>query len=171
MAISQSFIKAAKGSVRESIELASTKIRADSNNIKSAFLSHSHKDSELAAALQDFLWKQGWRIYIDWQDGTMPDNPNKETAEKIQRRIKDNNWFIFLATNNSVSSRWCPWELGYADEVRGKSQIVIIPTSDSAGNYGNEYFELYRRIDIDKENKIREFSPGFYYTSNSLSGL
>ncbi|RZI86777.1 MAG: hypothetical protein EOP38_00320 [Rubrivivax sp.] len=53
-----------------------------------AFLSHSHLDRNLAEGLQILLKEQGWDLYIDWQDTTMPDTPDRQTAQNIQSRIK-----------------------------------------------------------------------------------
>lgn len=87
-------------------------------------------------------------LYIDWQDASMPERPNAATAARIRTEIRGADVFLFLATNNSLSSRWCPWELGFADGVKRNEQIAVIATRDASGNYyGNEYLELYRRID------------------------
>lgn len=80
-----------------------------------AFLSHSHKDAQLALGLQALLNDQGWDVYIDWQDQTMPDKPDTETALNIKSAIVRADWFLFLATQHSTTSRWCPWEIGFAD--------------------------------------------------------
>lgn len=115
---------------------------------KTAFLCHSHLDRELAERVQSFLQSKGWSIYIDWKDAEMPTSPNRETAEKIQAKIKDLDWFLFLATQNSLQSKWCPWELGYADGKKGRTPIAIIPTVDDSGaRHGTEYMALYKRID------------------------
>ncbi|MFK8399913.1 toll/interleukin-1 receptor domain-containing protein [Pseudomonas sp. BGr12] len=117
-------------------------------NQPTAFLSHSHKDSSLALGLQQMLNEQGWDIYIDWQDLTMPAEPDEQTATRIKRAIEISDWFLFLATDNSMSSRWCPWEIGYADGTKQISRIAIIPTIDASGRYhGNEYLKLYPRIE------------------------
>lgn len=114
---------------------------------QTAFLSHSHKDAELAKGLQGFLQAQGWKVYIDWEDTSMPPKPTHETAQKIKDRIKRLDWFLYLATENSASSRWCPWEIGYADGAKGTNRVVVIPTYDSAGrSHGNEYLDLYKRV-------------------------
>lgn len=116
---------------------------------QTAFLSHSHKDAKLAKGVQGFLQDKGWEVYIDWEDTSMPSRPNKETANKIKEKIRNLDWFIYLATANSASSRWCPWEIGYADGSKKTDSILIFPTKDSSGhNYGNEYLNLYRHIDI-----------------------
>ena len=114
---------------------------------QTAFLSHSHLDHDLARGVQGFLQSQGWMVYIDWQDVTLPSSPNSETASKIKSRIRQLDWFLFLATKNSIESRWCPWEIGYADGVKTYDDIVILPTTDSMGRfYGNEYLNLYRSL-------------------------
>lgn len=121
---------------------------------KTAFLCHSHKDQELAKGLQVLLNESGWDLYIDWEDNEMPSSPNMETARKIKLKIESTDWFLFLATNNSTTSRWCPWEIGYADSTKGYEKMLIIPTEDDSGNwFGNEYLHLYQRIDegIDKQ--------------------
>lgn len=125
--------------------------------LETAFLCHSHKDHELAIGLQVLMKENGWDIYIDWQDGDLPSSPDRVTAEKIQNKIKQTTWFLFLATPNSVSSRWCPWEIGYADAVKIKDKILIIPTEDDSGNwYGNEYLQLYSKITEASDNLTKK---------------
>lgn len=128
---------------------------------QTAFLSHSHKDDVLAMGLQVLLKHYGWNVYIDWQDTSMPEIPNRETAVKIQSKIRESDWFLFLATSNSTSSKWCPWEIGYADTTKTLERILIIPTEDYLGNcFGSEYLELYRRITVDSEEGLSVFSAG-----------
>ncbi|MEX0166076.1 toll/interleukin-1 receptor domain-containing protein [Pseudomonas brassicacearum] len=116
-----------------------------------AFLSHSHQDAQLALGLQEMLKKAGWDVYIDWQDNTMPAIPDGETAFNIKVAIVRADWFLFLATQNSMASRWCPWEIGFADGKKAHDRIAIIPTSDNQGHFhGNEYLSLYNKIDFDK---------------------
>jgi len=157
--IDQSSIRAYAGSttIRKSEEIVEEAIRSGR---QTAFLSHSHKDADLAKGLQAFLQAQGWLVYIDWQDTSMPPRPNKETADRIKVKIKRLDWFLYLATANSATSRWCPWEIGYADGVKGLDRIVIIPTRDSVGNsHGNEYLDLYRHIDRAQSGGFGLFGP------------
>lgn len=115
---------------------------------KRGFLCHSHQDRDLALGLQQRLKEEGLDLYIDWQDTSMPPEPNRETASRIQASIRASHVFLFLATQNSMASRWCPWEIGYADGVKQLSQIAIVTTRDPSGKFhGNEYLQLYRRID------------------------
>lgn len=120
---------------------------------QTAFLCHSHDDEEIAKGLQTKLAENGWDLYIDWQDPIMPENPNTETANWIKRTIIERDWFLFLATPSSVRSRWCPWEIGYADSVKSHNRIMVLPTEDDGGKFhGNEYLQLYRHISSASDN-------------------
>jgi TIR domain len=158
MAIPQSEILRYEGqaSIRKSAEVIR---EAKAARKQTAFLSHSHKDARIAKSVQAFLHAQGWDIYIDWDDTTMPDSPSRETALRIQSQIRDLTWFLFLATLNSMGSRWCPWEIGYADGVKSYDNILIIPTSDSSGSHGSEYMQLYRHIDPAQGGGYGAFKP------------
>ena len=115
---------------------------------RTAFLCHSHKDRDAALGLKSLLESQGASLYIDWLDEEMPETPNQETAKRIRTKIVDSDLFLFLATPNSMASRWCPWEIGYADGKKPIDSIVIVPTKDDSGHYyGNEYLQLYRRLE------------------------
>ena len=135
------------------------KSQPHSGRQRTAFLCHSHKDSVLAEGLQAWLADQGVELYIDWKDATMPERPNRETAERIQLQIKTCDWFLFLATGNSMSSRWCPWELGYADGTKQLDRIAIAPTSDAVTTHGNEYLHLYQRVDLSATGELLWVPP------------
>lgn len=137
----------------------STRIFAKSASQRTAFLCHSHLDRDLAEGLQVRLKEQEFDLYIDWQDATMPVTPNAETADKLRSKIVTCDWFLFLATANSMASRWCPWELGYADGKKPRDRIAIVPTSDHQTTHGNEYIALYRYIDSAKGGGIGMFGP------------
>ncbi|MGL5995780.1 MAG: toll/interleukin-1 receptor domain-containing protein [Pseudomonas proteolytica] len=125
-----------------------------------AFLSHSHKDMKLALGLQEALRREGWDVYIDWQDQAMPDSPDAVTASRIKNAIVAADWFLFLATQNSQASRWCPWEIGYADGKKRIEKIAIIPTTDNSGHhYGNEYLKLYNKVDRASGGGLALFDP------------
>lgn len=146
----------AQASTKRSAELIK---EAEAARKQTAFLSHSHKDARLAKSLQAFLHAQDWEIYIDWEDTSMPDSPTRETAKKIQARIRELDWFLFLGTQNSMRSRWCPWEVGYADGVKPIDNILIIATTDSTGTHGSEYLQLYRHIDPALSGGFAAFYP------------
>jgi len=139
---------------------ASTLTEARSLGVRTAFLCHSHDDARMVQGLLNLFQEDGWRVYVDWQDPAMSEKPTRETAEKIQLAIKVMDYFLFLATPNSVASRWCPWEIGYADGEKAVDHIQIIPTTDRPGSwYGNEYLQLYRKIDEAKDGKLGVWNP------------
>ena len=56
--------------------------------LKTAFLSHSHKDRIYAKGVEAWLKENGLDVYIDWEDEEMPEIPDKTTAERIQKKSK-----------------------------------------------------------------------------------
>lgn len=131
---------------------------AQGAHAQTAFLSHSHEDRLVAQGLQAILREAGWNLYVDWQDTTMPDTPTGETAQIIQARIREHDWFIFLATEHSTRSRWCPWEIGFADSVKTRDRLFVVPTVDNTNRYfGNEYLQLYRQITVAVSGKLAAF--------------
>jgi TIR domain len=143
MPVKQSELLAAARASTKTITLT----EALAHHIRTAFLCHSHLDRDLATGLVKAFAQQQIDVYVDWADQSMPEKPNRTTAEKIQKKIRSCDRFLFLATANSMRSRWCPWEIGFADGVKPITSILIIPTQDSTGSHGNEYLELYRRLD------------------------
>jgi len=149
-----------KASYRSTGQTSISLNSAKSAGRRTAFLCHSHSDAALVKGLVQILKEQGWNIYVDWMDSTMPPKPNRTTANNIKNRIIQTEWFLFLATANSMSSRWCPWEIGYADGKKPIEKIVIIPTSSGQTNHGNEYLDLYRRAIWADGGKLAVFDPG-----------
>ncbi|WP_291982980.1 toll/interleukin-1 receptor domain-containing protein [Candidatus Accumulibacter sp. ACC005] len=145
---------------RQATVVARSLDEARTLDVKTAFLCHSHQDADLAKGLVHLLSDAGWRVYIDWQDAEMPNTPNRETAQRIKQKIIDLDFFLFLATQNSMASRWCPWEIGYADGKKQLDRILIVPTEDGAQTHGNEYLQLYRQITLSDKNELAVWQPG-----------
>lgn len=132
---------------------------------QTAFLCHSHVDRELALGVVELLRSSGWNVYVDWADASMPAKPDAETAARIKERIVRLHWFLFLAAANSMTSRWCPWEIGYADGRKPIDRILVIPTVEGFIAHGSEYLGLYRRGERATNGIIAAFNPddsGFY---------
>lgn len=148
-----------------------TLTEARAQGARTAFLCHSHRDADLAKGLVNLLAEAGWAVYIDWEDTSMPEKPNRETASRIQQKIRELHYFLFLATAASTASRWCPWEIGYADGQKPLGQILVAPTTDGATTHGNEYLELYRRVDLVGPGAVEVWQPGKIYGSVSIRSL
>lgn len=154
------------------VVIAKSLTEAVAKHKQTAFLCHSHKDQELAKGLQILMKENGWDIYIDWQDNNLPSSPNKETAEKIKSKIGQTDWFLFLATPNSTASRWCPWEIGYADAIKTYEKILIIPTEDEKGSwYGNEYLQLYKKISDASNKNIGKSGYAVFNPKSNENGI
>jgi hypothetical protein len=135
--------------------------------VTTIFLSHSHTDNEVVEQAVTFFRTLGVSIYVDWMDDTMASSPSGATAEKIKSKIKENDKFIFLATNAAVNSKWCNWEVGVGDTFKLPSKkISLFPLADNnVGWNGNEYFQIYPRIE--------EVGGSYYvyYPDNSFEAL
>jgi hypothetical protein len=89
----------------EFVKTASSLTEARSLNLRTVFLCHSHHDTQLVKDLIRLFVRHGWKVYVDWEDAAMPETPNRDTAERIQKKIRELEYFVFLATENSVKSR------------------------------------------------------------------
>lgn len=151
-----------KGSIyKKNLNERSIIIREQKDAQITIFLSHSHKDKDLILGFIAILEEYNVNLYVDWQDSGMPEITNKETAEKIKVKIKELDYFLLLATNNALASRWVPWEVGIADATKEFKKIAIIPITDENGQFqGNEYLQLYQRITFGEGWQLGIFPPG-----------
>jgi hypothetical protein len=114
----------------------------------------------LVEGLVTLLAEAEWNVYVDWSDPMMPATPTRETARRIQDKIRETNFFLFLATPNSLASRWCPWEIGYADGKKPVQSIIVVPTHSGGQDHGNEYLGLYRRLEFSANDRLAVWEPG-----------
>jgi len=124
---------------------------AETRGGKNCFLSHSSKDHAHLADVISFLEEFGARVYIDKEDSLLPQQTSRATAEALKSRINDYRRLVILASTNSKTSRWIPWEIGLADAIKDIRSIAILPLTsnddESAFNWiEQEYLCLYRQI-------------------------
>lgn len=121
----------------------------------SIFLSHSHKDRSLVEGLIAHFATLGIRIYVDWNDSSMPRITSRATAAKIKQRMGQCSLFVVFATQNAIESKWVPWETGVADQMKGEARISVIPVADASGRYkGAEYLQLYQTMAIGPAGRL-----------------
>lgn len=172
MTVRQSELRALAESAQrvQKVELAEA---ANILNRPVVFISHSHTDRELIKGIKAKIKAIGWNVYIDWQDSNMPRVTDGATATTIKKRIRDAKHFLFVATAASMASRWCPWELGYADAAKGLQSIFVLPTIDDAGSFhGNEYLQVYQSIsDLQNDDRWGVFQPGMTKTTRLLEDV
>ena len=110
--------------------------------ILSFILRKCFKDKNLVTGLYHLFSKAGYKVYIDWIDDSNLDRKSvtPDTAAIIKRRIKSSKGAAYIATANSTTSKWCPWELGVSDGMHDR--VCILPVMDYDFK-GQEYLGLY----------------------------
>ena len=122
------------------------------------FISHSFKDKDLVIGLYHLFATAGYTVYIDWIDDSTLDRSNvdSKTAALIKTRIQRSKGTAYIATANSTTSKWCPWELGVADGMLHKVCILPIMNTEFSGQ---EYLNLYPYLEYGKytESNTNDF--------------
>jgi hypothetical protein len=129
------------------------------------FLSHSKIDEELVAGAKKALEDYGLSVYVDWIDDPHLDRTKvcAATADQLRVRMNSARMLVYAHTTNSSNSKWCPWELGYFDGIRG-GNVFIMPIVDAAGHtfVGQEYLGLYPYLDkVDAFIFINKVEGGY----------
>lgn len=143
----RTLFEAAKGTRVFSEYLTESKIRNSTSTEVTVFLSHKHDEVEVLKDAISFLKEYGVNVYIDHFDDEMPKSTSGITAQKLKTKIKSNKKFIFLATEKSIASKWCNWELGYGDAHKYIDHIaLLIFKEDNTDWSGSEYLQIYPTI-------------------------
>lgn len=124
------------------------------NNKFDIFLSHSFLDHDEVLSLIQLFNTCGYSVYVDWiyDNHLNRNNVTKETAALLRERMSESRCLSYLATSNSTSSKWCPWELGYFDGISKNSRCCILPVLayNQASYKGQEYLGLYPYLQYEK---------------------
>ena len=115
------------------------------------FLSHSYLDRKRIVSLVELFNSAGYSVYVDWLEDPKMDRSkvNVSTAYTLRERMESSSCLAYIATSNTTSSKWCPWELGYADGTKG-GRCCIFPIMENTNSYqGQEYLGLYPYLDYD----------------------
>lgn len=132
--------------------IRSTLRKSASADAQGVFISHSHVDSTLAERLAGFVASFGVPVYVDILDVDIPSRTGVETAELLRAKIASLPKFIALVSEKALTSKWIPWELGFADGQRTKDlseepRVALLPVLRTASDWpGVEYMELYPQI-------------------------
>jgi len=120
------------------------------------FLSHSYQDAKVNAqvilGLKQIIESSGFTCYVDWIDDPLLDRTKvtSDTARKLRSRMQNCKSLLFVTSQNSSSSKWMPWELGFKDgdtaTAGGIGRCAILPVLEETGRYlyrGQEYLGVY----------------------------
>ena len=134
-------------------------IDIDSSKEYDIFLSHSYGDREMIPQLKQILEDIGYKVYVDWIDDKLlsRENVTKETAKVLQTRMNQSKSLFFATSENSPSSKWMPWELGYFDALKNK-RVAVLPIQKENNGFNNnfigqEYLGLYYYVTLDTADK------------------
>jgi hypothetical protein len=113
------------------------------------FLSHSVKDAEIVLGVKAVLESHLKTVYVDWVDDPQLDGSrvNPATADALRARMQQCRTLIYVHTENSPTSRWMPWELGYFDGFRGAVAILPVTATKVQEYKGQEYLGIYPYVD------------------------
>src|SRR5437867_3730075 len=133
------------------------------SDIRDVFLSHSHADTRAVKVLARRWGPSGFghTVYADFMDprlvgasrtGTM-DAP---LADHLRRMIRRCRIFVFVASANSATSGWMPWELGMAHGAIGRVHTYRMGTDAQLAFKRREYLKLYESTSFDAKD-AREY--------------
>jgi hypothetical protein len=146
--------RAEKPSSRMLVKEADLHLKQSSKGAQvSVFLSHSHADRGLVVTVSRFLATFDLNVYVDWLDSAIPATTSPETATYLREKIDACDRFILLATERALASKWVPWELGYADGVKGCHKVAALPITEQLTDKwtGTEYVGIYSQIRLNDD--------------------
>lgn len=118
------------------------------------FLSHSSLDKTLVLTLVKIFNDAGYSVYVDWINDKQLDRSavSSSTANTLKLRLLESNGLSYIATQNTMTSKWCPWELGLADGMKsGRACILPILDNSQSAYHGQEYLGIYPYLEYAKE--------------------
>lgn len=116
------------------------------------FLSHSYLDQELVLGAKQAIEEKGYSVFVDWIDAAEElrrERVSSETANYLREKMKICTSLVYAHTKNSSLSRWCPWELGYFDALKGAVFILPIVNYSDDNFARQEYLGLYPYLSSD----------------------
>lgn len=167
----------------KSLEAITESVDLDAGSLikTKVFISHKHDDLDDLQGVIGFLENElNVDVYIDSMDKSMPTITSGKTANRIKNKIQVCDRFILLATNAAIESKWCNWELGFADSNKLESGcLALFPMCDdkfSESQYkGNEYMNIYPYIKYEdghsKFDNGKYISEGYYVIGKKSSGI
>lgn len=127
------------------------------------FLSHSSLDKKLVLTLIELFNEAGYAVYVDWIEDQELDrnNATSNTADILRSRMNNSRGLSYVATSNILSSKWCPWELGYFDGKKN-SRCCILPVVETGSFAGQEYLGLYPYLQYSTNTRTNKYDFWVY---------
>ncbi len=133
-----------KKTVDESLQLFREETKEQKVNV---FLFHKPDQREELDSAINFLNNFRVLIYVDWLNSDVIEDKSEATKKLITQKIKENQKFIFLATEEAIHSKWCDWVIRLAKTMIPIENIIILPIRADFSDYdGGEYLRKYPYI-------------------------
>lgn len=132
----------------------------------SLFVSHKQEELEELDSAINFLKSFGVLIHVDyWLNESNPEDittiDTGQSRHKIEGKIKETQKFIFLATENAITSKECKWAIRYATTQKSIENIAILPIREDYTDYGGmDYLQKYPFIQ-KKEAELDQYDVKF----------
>ncbi len=113
------------------------------------FVSYSWNDRSYADKVVQLLERNGYSVYIDYNDNRLDrNNVTEETAKRIIIEMKKCKCLLYLYSPNSSVSKWCPWEVGVFSGMKS-FRCANLPLIHKNGEdfKKQEYLEIYPYVD------------------------
>jgi hypothetical protein len=112
------------------------------------FLSHSSLDQLQVLGIYKLLRRRRYSVYLDQilDPHLNRANVTRATARVLRYRMAQCKSLFVATSNNTTSSKWVPWELGFTDGWNAKAAILPILPAGTYSFLGHEYFELYPEV-------------------------
>lgn len=124
----------------------------DSHDI---FLSHAFNDKDLILGVALTLEDLDYTVYLDWRDDPFLDRKSvtRATALKLRDRMTRSKCLFYATTENTSTSKWMPWELGFKDGQSSRSAILPVQDTNPTKYRGQEYLGIYPYITQEPDRK------------------
>jgi len=121
-------------------------------------LSHSITDRQLVRGTIELLRRRQLMVYVDWvSDAEIERNGEEvETAATVKARMRMCDSLLYLHSEHSRSSRWCPWELGFFDALKHpEERVFVFPITPDGQSYeGQSYLRLYEALEVGDFSRL-----------------
>ncbi|OUO77839.1 toll/interleukin-1 receptor domain-containing protein [Bacteroides sp. An269] len=116
------------------------------------FISHQKKDSSDAKKIADYLMVAELDVYFDEYDQNIDRSNPYSVVNAIKVGLKRSTHLLCIISQNSLESKWVPWEIGYAYDNK---ILVGLTLRDLSKSFLPEYLQV---IQILRDTKsLNEF--------------
>ena len=103
------------------------------------FISHQKRDSDIARKIADYFITSGIDVYFDEYDEKIDRNNPQSVVNAIKRGIQNSTHMLCLLSQNSIESKWIPWEVGYGYD---RTTVIGLTLKEISKSVLPEYLQI-----------------------------